>query len=145
MARPLANTLAESRGGQDIRCVAQEPRFTQIDKDFCATLGLEAVESPDAFAIVDENTLLFGIHMELQIYNQAMTNLPGIYVGASLKEWEKVVDHQPSSDNPLTCFSAMDTTYDIYSVPDLDYMFSSTIMYWRRGKSSRTSALATHV
>jgi hypothetical protein len=131
----IADNHAESRSGQDIKCVVQEPRFTQIDKEFCATLGLEAVESPGAFAFVDETTLLFGIHMELDIYNQAMTNLPGIYVGASLKEWEKVVDHDLGSEGPLAPFSVMDATYEIYTFPDLDYMFSSTIMYCRRGES----------
>ncbi|GAB1311514.1 hypothetical protein MFIFM68171_01724 [Madurella fahalii] len=118
--------------GQDIRCVVQEPRFTQRDKEFCARLGLEVVDDPGAFALVDGNTLLFGIHMELDIYNQALTVLPGIYVGASLQEWEKVVDHSPQSEDPLAAFTVMDATYASYTFPDLDYMFSSTIMYCRR-------------
>ncbi|KAK4151106.1 hypothetical protein C8A00DRAFT_17454 [Chaetomidium leptoderma] len=126
----------KSKSGRDIDCVVQEPRFTQTDNEFCTKLGLEAVESPGAFSLVDENTLLFGIHMELEIYNQALAKLPGIYVGASLEEWEKVVDQAAvgGSEGPLTAFSRMVAGYDTYAFPDLDYMFSSTVMYWRREK-----------
>lgn len=115
--------------------MVQEPRFTPTDKEFCAKLGLEAVESPDAFSTVDENTLVFGIHMELDIYNQALANRPAIYVGASLQEWEKVVSHGSGDEGPLTAFSEMESTCDRHVFPDLDYMFSSTVVYWRRGGS----------
>lgn len=115
--------------------MVQEPRFTQPDKDFCTKLGLEAVESPDAFSVVDKSTLVFGIHMELDIYNQALANHPAIHVGASLEEWEKVVDHGADNDGPLTAFSKMESECDKYVFPDLDYMFSSTVVYWRRGES----------
>jgi hypothetical protein len=115
--------------------VVQEPRFTPTDKEFCAKLGLEAVDSPDAFSVVDESTLVFGIHMELDIYNQALANHPALYVGASLEEWEKVVDHGPAGEGPLALFLGMESTCDKYTFPDLDYMFSSTVVYWRRGKS----------
>ena len=127
--------VVESRSGGDIKCVVQEPRFTQTDKEFCAKLGLEAVESPDAFSVVDESTLVFGIHMELDIYNQALANRPAIYVGASLQEWEKVVDHGSGDEHPLMAFSEMESACDRYAFPDLDYMFSSTVVYWRKGKS----------
>lgn len=82
---------------------------------------------------MDENTLLFGIHMELDIYNQALAKLPGIYVGASLEEWRKVVVHDSSTgDGPLTVFTKMEASYDKFAFPDIEYMFSSTVMYWRR-------------
>ena len=115
--------------------MVQEPRFTQTDKDFCAKLGLDAVESPDGFSLVDESTLLFGIHMELDIYNQAMVIPPAIYVGASLEEWEKVVHHDSERESPLAAYSKMEKTYDKYAFPDLDYMFSSTVMYWKRAET----------
>lgn len=115
--------------------MVQEPRFTQTDKDFCAKLCLDAVESPAGFSLVDESTLLFGIHMELEIYNQAMVILPAIYVGASLQEWEKVVGHGSETEDPLTAYYKMEKTYDRYPFPDLDYMFSSTVMYSRRAET----------
>lgn len=118
--------------------MVQEPRFTQTDKEFCARLGLEAIDSPAAFALVDENTLLFGIHMELDIYNLALTRLPGIYVGSSLQQWEKIVDDDAQAKGVLAPFSTMDATYASYTFPDIEYMFSSTIMYCRRGKTLST-------
>ncbi|KAH6854754.1 hypothetical protein B0I37DRAFT_39058 [Chaetomium sp. MPI-CAGE-AT-0009] len=125
----------QSHNGADIKCVVQEPRFTQTDKEFCAKLGLEAVESPDGFSLVNESTLLFGIHMELDIYNQALVIPPAVYVGAGLEEWEKVVTHGSETEGPLAAYSKMDKGYDKYAFPDLDYMFSSTVMYWRRGET----------
>ncbi|KAK3298718.1 uncharacterized protein B0H64DRAFT_385911 [Chaetomium fimeti] len=125
----------KSHNGPDIQCVVQEPRFTQTDKEFCAKLGLEAVESPNGFSLVNESTLLFGIHMELEIYNRAMAIPPAIYVGASLEEWEKVVDHGSETEGPLAAYSKMEKSYDRYAFPDLDYMFSSTVMYCRRGET----------
>jgi hypothetical protein len=71
--------------------------------------------------------------MELDIYNQALAKLPAIYVGASLGEWEKVVNHDAGADNgPLAAFKKMEASYDKYVFPDIEYMFSSTVMYWRR-------------
>lgn len=91
------------------------------------------MESPDAFSLVDGTTLLFGIHMELDIYNRALEILPGIYIGAGLDEWEKVVVNDgASSTNSLAAFSRMHAAYKQYAFPDLDHMFSSTTMYVRR-------------
>ncbi|KAK4125376.1 hypothetical protein N657DRAFT_680098 [Parathielavia appendiculata] len=125
----------EHRTGRDITCVVQEPRFTQTDKEFCTRIGLTAVDTPEGFSIVDENTLLFGIHLELDIYNQALTKLPAVYVGSSLQEWKKVINHDSDTENPLMAFSKMDQTYDKFVFPDIDYMYSSTVMYWRRAEN----------
>ncbi|KAK3900496.1 hypothetical protein C8A05DRAFT_35861 [Staphylotrichum tortipilum] len=127
----------KSKTGQDIKCMVQEPRFTTADKEFCARLGLEAVDSPDAFGMVDGSTLVFGIHMELEIYNLALKTLPAVFVGASLEEWERVVlSHQgEGEEDPLRAFKKMEEGWDRFGFPDLEYMFSSTVMYWRRGAS----------
>ncbi|KAK3311047.1 uncharacterized protein B0T15DRAFT_571490 [Chaetomium strumarium] len=132
----IIDYLRSRSGHQDIRCVVQEPRFTEVDKAFCARLGLEVLESPDAFALVDEKTLLFGIHLELEIYNRALAaTLPGIYVGVPLEQWEMVVKHDAGSEGTgcttLAAFAKMEAGYAKYAFPDVDYMFSSTVMYWR--------------
>ncbi len=132
--RYVADEVAESQNGHDIKCVVQEPRFTQTDKEFCAKLGLEAVDSPEAFSLVDESTLVFGIHMELEIYNQALVGCPAMYVGGGLEQWEEVLGHRADSKELLASYAGMELTCDCYPLPDLDYMFSSTVMYWRRGK-----------
>ncbi|KAL1840115.1 hypothetical protein VTJ49DRAFT_771 [Mycothermus thermophilus] len=124
----------ESLSGQRIKCYIQEPRFTQVDKKFCSELELEAVDSPEGFSLVDGETLLFGIHMELEIYNQALAGqLPAVYVGSSLQEWENILGSESESDTQLTAFCEMDAKYHKYELPDFEYMFSSTVMYWRKG------------
>jgi len=120
----------ESQSGHKIKCIVQEPSFTNVDKLFCNDLGMEVVESPAAFSMVDADTLVYGIHMELQTYAQALTTLPAIFIGASLSEWEALMDVDPSG---LEFMRKMDTTYKNYRFPDLNYMFHGTTMYWREG------------
>ncbi|KAK1750299.1 hypothetical protein QBC47DRAFT_426308 [Echria macrotheca] len=49
----------ETQLGQKIRCIIQEPGFTDVDKQFCQDdLGFLVVDTPEAFSMVDENTLI---------------------------------------------------------------------------------------
>ncbi|KAK0733822.1 hypothetical protein B0T26DRAFT_633521 [Lasiosphaeria miniovina] len=135
--RSIVRTI-DSRNGNGraaaIRCVVQEPCFTPTDKEFCAAVGLEVAESPAAFALVDEATLVFGIHMELPTYHQALRGcLPAIFIGAGLGEWQTVKDFDPASGPLLAPIAEMDAAFDKFAFPDLNYMFSSTAVYWRRG------------
>ncbi|KAK3372313.1 hypothetical protein B0H63DRAFT_484327 [Podospora didyma] len=132
--RSIVKTIAGSQSCQEIKCIIQEPGFTQTDKDFCAELGLEVAETPGAFPMVDASTLVFGIHMELRTYHQALANLPAIFIGAGLDEWKKVIDFEPGIQDLLRSISEMDATYNKYSFPDLNYMFSSTTVYWRKSE-----------
>lgn len=91
---------------------------------------MEVVESPAAFSMVDEDTVVYGIHMELKTYAQALTTLPAIFIGAGLSEWETLMDVDPAG---LESMRKMDTTYKNYRFPDLNYMFHGTSMYWREG------------
>jgi len=91
--------------------------------------------------MVDSKTLVFGIHMELQTYAEALATLPGIFVGSGLDEWEKLMNI--SSDLPgLGPMRAMDVTYDKFSFPDLNYMFYGTTLYWRRAANNLILPLA---
>ena len=121
------------------RRVVQEPGFTQLDREFCAGLGLDAVDSPDAFSLIDTNTMVFAIHMELQTYQQALATLPAVFIGASRDELEKLADFNPDlpAINPIR---EMDASYDRYLFPDLDYMFHGTAMYWRRSDEAADSS-----
>lgn len=99
-----------------------------MDKLFCSELGLEVVETPTAFSMVDAETLVFGIHMELQTYAQALATLPAIFIGAGLSEWESLMDSNPEGLKPIREMNAMCNSY---LFPDLNYMFYGTTMYWR--------------
>ncbi|KAL8921971.1 MAG: hypothetical protein Q9208_005425 [Pyrenodesmia sp. 3 TL-2023] len=43
----------------DIRCFMQDPMLTELDVEFLNTLGIEAVNDPEAFLAVDETTLVY--------------------------------------------------------------------------------------
>lgn len=133
----IPDSLPECVTGQKVQCYIQEPRFTKIDKEFCHDLDMDVVDSPDGFSIVDEQTILFGIHMELDIYNQALASqLPAVYIGSSLQEWENILgqyyDGKRQIKNRLTAFREMDKTYHKFEFPDFENMFSSTVMYWKK-------------
>jgi len=88
--------------------------------------------------MVDGNTLVFGIHMELQTYTQALVTLPAIFVGAGLDEWEKLIDFRPDLEG-IDPIRQMDNTYDKFTFPDLDYMFYGTTIYWKKDNASALS------
>ena len=109
----------------------QEPGFTQVDKEFCAELGFEVVDTPGAFTMVDSTTLVFGIHMELQTYAEALATLPGIFIGSGLDEWDKLMNVTPDLPG-LGPMRKMDAMYEKFAFPDFNYMFYGTTVYWRR-------------
>jgi len=128
--------LAESKSKQKIKCIIQEPAFTPVDMEFCTHQGLEVAESPAAFSMVDENTLLFGIHIELPTYHEALLTLPGIFIGVGLGEWDSLGDFDKTNRSLLSPFIQMDSTYDKFDFPDLNYIFFGTTIYWRKEEQS---------
>ncbi|KAK0730113.1 hypothetical protein B0H67DRAFT_638651 [Lasiosphaeris hirsuta] len=126
----IVDTL-ESNADQKIIRVVQEPGFTQADKDFCSHIRLEAVETPCAFSLVDESTMVFGIHMELGTYHRALLAPPGIFIGADLSEWENLLAFNPALEELMAPLREIDATYDKHAFPDLNYMFSGTAIYFR--------------
>lgn len=129
---------AETHGNGKIRCIIQEPSFTEVDKQVCRHLGFEVAESPDAFSLVDANTLLFGIHMELPTYYEALHTLPSIFIGTDLGSWEKLMDFDPTAPE-VASLQKIHNAYDKHPFPDLNYMFYGTTIYSRRvdGRASK--------
>jgi hypothetical protein len=80
---------AEERSGHKIKCYAQEPSFGPSDKAYCRSLGIEAVDNPDAFRYVTAEALVFGVHLPHVAWGQALKDhLPGLYIGTDLKSLE---------------------------------------------------------
>ncbi|KAK3991231.1 hypothetical protein QBC44DRAFT_55433 [Cladorrhinum sp. PSN332] len=121
-----------AKGGHDIKCYIQEPRFTQFDKEFCAELGLEAIDNPDGFALVDQEALVFAIHLELEFCNLALRVPPAAFIGTGLDEWLRVVDASAEKPGPLIRFFELEDTHGKSPFPDLDFIFSSTSIYLRK-------------
>ncbi|KAK4230992.1 hypothetical protein QBC38DRAFT_277064 [Podospora fimiseda] len=120
-----------AKGEQDIKCYIQEPRFTQVDKEFCAKLSLEAIDSPDGFYLIDQATLVFAIHLELEFCNLALKVSPAAFIGTGLDEWLRVVDASAEKPGPLIRFFELEATHHKSSFPDVDFIFSSTSIYLR--------------
>ncbi|GAP86694.2 hypothetical protein SAMD00023353_2000330 [Rosellinia necatrix] len=80
----------QSKTGQNIRCVFQEPVFNSVDKAFITSLGHEVVESPVGFQLVDPDTLAFAVHLYRNVHSQVIaTHIPAIFVGTSYAVWEE--------------------------------------------------------
>ena len=49
--------------------MAQDPVYTDLDKDFLSSIGVEAVDHPEAFLNGDETTLVYGLSGYTFFYN----------------------------------------------------------------------------
>lgn len=75
---------------QKIGCLFQEPLFNSVDREFLQSLGHEVVDSPRGFDCVNPSTLVFGIHLYRDIYNQTVAkHLPAMFVGTPYDIWEE--------------------------------------------------------
>jgi hypothetical protein len=81
--------LLNQHGAQSIRCVFQEPCFTDADKEFLKALGHEVVDSPVGFEIISQDSLVFGIHLYRDVYSEAIArHIPAIFIGTGYDVWE---------------------------------------------------------
>lgn len=84
--------LFQGQSRMPIRCFFQEPLFTPADRDFVGGLGHEVVESPAGFDMIDQGTLVFGVHLYRDIYNHAISKcMPAVFIGTGLNVWEEYV------------------------------------------------------
>lgn len=74
--------LAEAHNGSPIQRVIQEPAFSATDNEFCESLGFKTVDTPQAFEMIDSHTLVYGIHLYMPTWAEALSKqLPGCLVG----------------------------------------------------------------
>lgn len=86
----VTDSDAEKENNCEIACFYQEPRFAQPDKDFISSLHGKIVESPGSYDLIDEATLVFGVHLYRDIWADALQeNLPGMFVGTGWHIWEQ--------------------------------------------------------
>ncbi|KAG8161014.1 hypothetical protein KVR01_009278 [Diaporthe batatas] len=121
-----------SESGQDIETIYQEPRFAQPDKEFLTSLGGKTVDSPGAYELINDTTLVFGVHLYRDIWADALKNgLPAMCVGTGWDVWEENpgADKSPDFDR----VREMDAAFDKFPFPQDDYSsFSSTCIYWKK-------------
>lgn len=88
-AHLLTDSRAEKQNHSHIECFYQEPCFAQPDKDFIAsTQRGKIVESPHSYDLVDDATLVFGVHLYRDVWADALRrSLPGMFVGTGWDVW----------------------------------------------------------
>lgn len=91
--------MAEKGNGTKIPCVFQEPLFSEDDEAFISSLGHQVVRHPAAYRMVDDRSLLFGIHLYRPIYALALTHArPAIFVGTPWDVWEQYVNNNNNNN-----------------------------------------------
>ncbi|OHE99299.1 hypothetical protein CORC01_05340 [Colletotrichum orchidophilum] len=116
---------------ESIPCSFQEPRFSPNDTGFLTGLGHEVVESPAAFEAVDEETLVFAVHMYRPIYEATLEKaLPAMFVGTGWDVWDEFATMK---DGDFKCMSDMHASHTHFPFPQdgTHTTFSSTCVYWR--------------
>ncbi|XXH02134.1 hypothetical protein Hte_008502 [Hypoxylon texense] len=117
---------------QAIGCLFQEPLFNSADKAFIQSLGHEIVSSPEGFDRVTPSTLVFGIHLYRDIYNQTVAkHLPAMFVGTSHDVWEEFGGF---SQSEFARMKELDEQCTKVEFPeDSGYAtFSSTTIHWKQ-------------
>lgn len=75
--------------GTKIPCIVQEPIFTESDRAFITALGHEVVNSPRGCEMVDQDSLLFAVHLYRPVYAMALSgDVPSIFVGTGWDVWD---------------------------------------------------------
>jgi hypothetical protein len=73
-----------------IRCLFQEPCFTDSDKQFLQFLDYEVVDSPSGFGEVSAESLVCGVHLYRDTYSTIIEkHIPAIFIGTGYETWEK--------------------------------------------------------
>ncbi|KAL0938105.1 uncharacterized protein CTRU02_207836 [Colletotrichum truncatum] len=127
----LSHVMIAEIYNESIPCSFQEPRFTPNDIEFLKNLGHDVVESPAAFEAVDEDTLVFAIHMYRPIYEATLEKaLPAMFVGTGWDVWDGA---GTLKEGDFKCMSDMHSSHKQFTFPqDGTYTsFSSTCLYWR--------------
>jgi hypothetical protein len=77
-------TIIQTLGGE-MKLVAQDPQFTDLDKSFLSSLGYTVVDDPAAFTYIREDTLVYAIHCYAQVYKAVSeAPRPAILIGTDV-------------------------------------------------------------
>lgn len=85
--------LGRGSGSEDVRVYAQEPNYSAVDREFCASLGVTVLDAAtgdlglgQATALLGPQTLLFEFFMDMgrQGLEELMASNNGVYIGSSV-------------------------------------------------------------
>ena len=70
MQHASVETMAEvlkEKGGCEITCFAQDPAYSDVDKEFLKSIGITPVNDPKGFLEVDSKTLVFSASPDVPV------------------------------------------------------------------------------
>jgi hypothetical protein len=77
-------TIKNALGGE-LKVVAQDPQFTELDKEFLVGLGFSVVDDPEAFTKIGEGSLVYAIHCYAKVYKAASdAPRPALLIGTDV-------------------------------------------------------------
>jgi hypothetical protein len=79
-------TITAVLGIESVPRFAQEPHFTELDKQFMKSMNYEIVEDPEAFSKISENSLVYAVHCYPALYQSiGRQGRPALLIGNDLK------------------------------------------------------------
>ncbi|KAL1958700.1 hypothetical protein VTO42DRAFT_4043 [Malbranchea cinnamomea] len=116
------------------KCYAQDPVFNFLDKEFLDSIGIEVLEDPDAFALVDDRTFLYAPGAERTHLSQLLSKDPAIFFGGPLED--PLVTNDTSADkNSLEAFSRLRCSKLLPEFEPNDTAFWRMSLYWKQAAS----------
>lgn len=74
--------------GSDVTFVFQDPQFTEVDKQFLASLGYKVADDPQAFKEIGEGSLVYAIHCYGPVYRSVSErSRPAVLIGTDVENF----------------------------------------------------------
>ncbi|KFY38297.1 hypothetical protein V495_06655 [Pseudogymnoascus sp. VKM F-4514 (FW-929)] len=122
------STIRKTLAIWDIPVIAQDPAFSPLDTEFLQTLGIEVLESPAGFEVIDEYSLVYAIHCYPIVYDHVgKKGPPAVLIGNDLARLtDGPIDFRERFPDILTCYESLES---LFPLPQFRDDFSDTIWY----------------
>ncbi|KAK2672949.1 SRR1-like domain [Fusarium oxysporum f. sp. vasinfectum] len=107
----------------------QDPAFNASDKKFLENIGHTVLDDPKGTQMVDEKTLLFGVHLYRPVYNDALKGeLPALFVGTGWEDWGDIFadEHIENVERMHKAYERCDFPQERLDCSSLPFQFSSS-------------------
>lgn len=123
-------TIIQTLGG-DMKLVAQDPQFTDLDKEFLTSLGYTVVEDPEAFKSIEEGSMVYAIHCYARVY-KAVSEVPRpvLLIGTDVGNFGRF-DTSDAIEDIAKSLEDMVGGCEQLDFPQIRHDFSDTKIYWR--------------
>lgn len=123
-------TIIQVLGG-DVKLVAQDPQFTDVDKEFLTSFGYTVVEDPKAFTSIGQGSMVYAIHCYARVY-KAVSEAPRpvLLIGTDVGNFGRF-DTSDTIEDVAKSLEDMVDGCEQLDFPQIRHDFSDTKIYWR--------------